>query len=73
MVEYILDIENEFEGWKPDEKEILEKTKRILSHYLATPEVYDNSCLVGPVLFGFLFHCYRSSLSFGLSARFWVC
>ena len=24
MVEYILDIENEFEGWKPDEKEILE-------------------------------------------------
>ena len=59
MVEYILDIENEFEGWKPDEKEILEKTKRILSHYLATPEVYDNSCLAGQeyetVSFDFLF------------------
>lgn len=59
MVEYILDIENEFEGWKPDEEEILEKTKKIFSHYLATPEVYDNSCLAGQeyetVSFDFLF------------------
>lgn len=59
MVEYNLEFENEFEGWKPDEKDILEKTKKILSHYLATPEIYENSCLTDfeydKISFDFLF------------------
>ena len=33
----------------------------------------DDKAAAGLLLFGFLFHGYRSSLSFGLSTRFWVC
>ncbi len=35
--------ENIFEEWQPDEKDIIEKTKRILEFYIET--LYDKSCL----------------------------
>lgn len=35
--------ENIFEGWKPNEKEIIEKTKKMLEFYIA--ELKDKSCL----------------------------
>lgn len=37
--------ENIFEGWKPDEKEIIDKTKNMLEFYIA--ELKDKSCLAG--------------------------
>lgn len=35
--------ENLFENWKPDEKDIIEKTKKMLEFYIKT--LYDKSCL----------------------------
>jgi len=59
MINYNLDIENEFDGWKPDPAEILDKTRKILDCYMQMPEIYDNSCLTGreynTVSFDFLF------------------
>lgn len=36
-------IENVFEGWKPNEKEIIDKTKDMLKFYMS--ELKDKSCL----------------------------
>lgn len=59
MIKYNIYSENEFEGWKPDEKDILNKTKKIFDSYTGMPEIYDNSCLAGrgfnSVAFDFLF------------------
>ena len=35
--------ENIFESWKPDEKEIIDKTKKMLEFYIST--LYDKCCL----------------------------
>lgn len=59
MINYNLYIENEFDGWKPDTEDILDKTSKILSFYLNCPEIYNSSCLFeqeyNSIAFDFLF------------------
>ena len=35
--------ENVFDGWKPDEKDIIEKTRKLLEFYIS--ELKEKSCL----------------------------
>lgn len=59
MIDCNLFIDNIFEGWTPDTDDILSKTRKILQHYLETPEIYENSCLANQdyefIAFDFLF------------------
>ena len=45
MAEINIFTENIFEGWQVDEKDIIEKTRRMLEFYIS--DVGQNSCLVG--------------------------
>ena len=59
MINFSLYVENEYNDWKPDIDEIVEKAKAIFNYYMTCPEIADYCCLKGydyeTVSFDFLF------------------
>lgn len=59
MINFNLYVENEYNGWKPNVDEIVEKAKAIFNYYMTCPEIADYCCLKGydyeTVAFDFLF------------------
>ena len=59
MINFNLYVENEYNDWKPDVDEIVEKVKAIFNYYMACSEIADYCCLKGydyeTVAFDFLF------------------
>lgn len=45
MINFNIYIENEYEGWKPNEKDIINNAQAIINFFLQTPEIMENCCL----------------------------